>query len=32
MHDATNEPMTSMLKNQVESSVGSWKIVRIQTL
>ncbi len=25
MHGATNEPMASMLKDQVESSVGSWK-------
>ncbi len=26
VHAATNEPMASMLKDQVESSVGSWKI------
>jgi hypothetical protein len=25
MHGATNEPMTSMLKDYVESNVGSWK-------
>jgi hypothetical protein len=25
MHGATNEPMTSMLEDQVESNVGSWK-------
>jgi hypothetical protein len=27
VHGATNEPMASMLKDQVESSVGSWKIL-----
>ncbi len=25
MHGATNEPMASMLKDQVQSNVGSWK-------
>ncbi len=25
VHVATNEPMTSMLEDQVESNVGSWK-------
>ncbi len=27
VHGATNEPMAFMLKDQVESSVGSWKIL-----
>jgi hypothetical protein len=27
VHSATNEPMASMLKDQVESSVSSWKIL-----
>jgi len=26
-HGATNEPMAFILKDQVESSVGSWKIL-----
>jgi hypothetical protein len=25
MHGATNEPIASMLEDQVKSSVGSWK-------
>ncbi len=25
MHGATNEQMASMLKDQIESNVGSWK-------
>jgi len=27
VHGATNEPMAFILKDQVESSVGSWKIL-----
>ncbi len=33
VHGPTNEPMASMLENQLESNVGSWKKnVPIQTL
>ncbi len=32
VHGATNEPMASMLENQLESNVGSLKKIPIQTL